>query len=167
MTVRPFPDLLVAVGEEGSDPIVTHAGADVRVDEYARSGHLDRMEADLGDVAGLGVRVVRHGMPWRLTEPGPGTYDWTLWDRMLGACDAAGLEPIVDLLHFGLPDHLHGFVDRGFVDAFARYVDAFLARFPHVSWFTPVNEPGVHALMSARFGLSNDRVADEIGRAHV
>lgn len=161
MTIRPFPDLLVAVGEEGSDPIVTHEGRDHRVDEYAWSGHLDRMDTDLADVAGLGVLVVRHGMPWRLTEPEAGRYDWTLWDRMLGHCERLGLEPIVDLLHFGLPDHLPGYVDRAFVEAFWRYVDAFLARYPQVSWFTPINEPGVHALMSTRLGLWNDRVADE------
>lgn len=161
VAVREFPDLLVSVGEEGSDPIVTHDGGDHRVDEFARSGHLERMAADLGDVAGLGVRVVRHGMPWRLTEPEPGAYGWTLWDRMLATCEAQGLEPIVDLLHFGLPDHLPGFVDRSFVEAFWRYVDAFLARYPQIAWFTPVNEPGVHALMSARFGLWNDRLAAE------
>ncbi|MFM7617806.1 MAG: family 1 glycosylhydrolase [Actinomycetes bacterium] len=161
MTVGDFPDLLVAVGEEGSDPVVAHEGRDHRVDEYARSGHLDRMETDLGDVAGLGVRVVRHGMPWRLAEPEPGTYDWSLWDRMLGVCDTLGLEPIVDLLHFGLPDHLPGFVDPAFVPAFWRYVDAFLARYPQVAWFTPVNEPGIHALMSARFGLWNDRTTGD------
>lgn len=165
MAVRDIPDLLVAVGEEGSDPIVTHDGGDVRVDEFARSGHLDRMEQDLADVAGLGVRAVRHGMPWRRTEPEPGRYDWSLWDRMLTACAAVGLEPIVDLLHFGLPDHHPGFCDPGFVDGFVRYVDAFLARYPEVSWFTPVNEPGVHALMSARLGIWNDRRADDTAYA--
>lgn len=165
MTRREPPELLVAVGEEGSDPVVTHGGRDHRVDEFAASGHLERMETDLADVAGLGVRVLRHGMPWRCTEPEPGVYDWTLWDRMLAACAAHGLEPIVDLLHFGLPDHHRGFVDAGFVDAFGRYVDAFLARYPEVSWFTPVNEPGVHALMSARWGIWNDRVADDAAYA--
>ena len=129
MTRREPPELLVAVGEEGSDPVVTHGGRDHRVDEFAASGHLERMETDLADVAGLGVRVLRHGMPWRCTEPEPGVHDWTLWDRMLAACAAHGLEPIVDLLHFGLPDHYRGFADAGFVDGFGRYVDAFeLAR---------------------------------------
>ena len=63
----------------------------MRVDELTASGHLDRLEADLADVAGLGVDVWRYGMPWRLTEPEPGTYDWTLWDRALDACERAGL----------------------------------------------------------------------------
>jgi hypothetical protein len=160
VTIREFPDLVVAVGEEGSDPIVTHEGRDHRVDEFAASGHLDRMESDLADVAALGVSVMRYGMPWRLTEPAPGEYDWTLWDRALGACADAGLEPVVDLLHFGQPDHYTGFCDPAWVDGFVRYVDAFLARYRDVSWFTPINEPGVHATVSARFGLWNDRRTD-------
>jgi hypothetical protein len=158
---RPFPDFAVAVGEEGSDPLVLHDGAIVRVDEYAASGHYDRMEDDLAAVAALGVRVWRYGMPWRLTEPEPGVYDWTLWDRALAACERRGLEPVIDLCHFGLPDHHGGFCDLGWIDGFIRYVEAFLARYPGPRWFTPVNEPGITATFSARFGIWNDRRATE------
>ncbi len=68
-----FPNFAVASGEEGSDPLVTHNGETVRVDELAASSHLDRMDDDLAAVAGLGVRVWRYGMHWRVTEPEPGT----------------------------------------------------------------------------------------------
>jgi hypothetical protein len=152
-----FPAFAVAVGEEGSDPWVHHDGRLVRVDEYACSGHLDRMDADLADVAALGVRVFRYGMPWRLTEPEPGRYDWALWDRALAACERHGLRPVVDLCHFGLPDHHAGFCDGAWVDAFVRYVDAFLSRYREPRWFTPVNEPGITATFSARHGIWNDR----------
>lgn len=152
-----FPDFAVACGEEGSDPLVTHDGATVRVDEYAASGHLDRMDDDLAAVAGLGVRVWRYGMPWRLTEPEPGTYDWTLWDRALEACDRHGLTPVIDLCHFGLPDHYPGFCDPAWVEGFCRYTDAFLDRYREPTWFTPVNEPGITALSSAMLGGWNDR----------
>ena len=57
MATRPFPDLVVSVGEEGSDPIVSHEGRDHRVDEYALSGHLARMNGDLADVAALQVSL--------------------------------------------------------------------------------------------------------------
>lgn len=154
-----FPDFAVACGEEASDPLVLHEGRVVRVDELAATGHLARLEADLADVAGLGVRVWRYGMPWRLAEPAPGEYDWALWDRALAACDRAGLIPIVDLCHFGLPDHYPGFADPEWVEGFVRYVDAFLARYPEPRWFTPVNEPFITALMSARLGVWNDRRA--------
>jgi beta-glucosidase/6-phospho-beta-glucosidase/beta-galactosidase len=69
------------------------------------------MDEDLRTIRSLGVDLVRYGMPWRLAEPEPGHYDWTMWDRAFAACDTAELEPIVDLLHFGLPDRFAGFAD--------------------------------------------------------
>lgn len=161
MSNMDFPAFAVACGEEGSDPLVLHEGRVVRVDQYRASGHLERLDADLADVAGLGVKVWRYGVPWRLTEPEPGVYDWTLWDRALEACRRHGLDPVIDLCHFGLPDHHGGFCDTGWVDDFARYVDAFLARYPEPRWFTPVNEPGITAMFSALLGMWNDRLASE------
>jgi hypothetical protein len=152
-----FPDFAVACGEEASDPLVLHDGRVVRVDQLAASDHLARMDDDLAAVAGLGVAWWRYGMPWRLVEREPGTYDWSLWDRALAACERHGLEPIIDLCHFGLPDHLPGFCDPSWVDAFARYVDAFLARYPGPRFFTPVNEPSITAQCSGRWGIWNDR----------
>ena len=154
-----FPDFAVASGEEASDPLVLHEGRVVRVDQLGASGHLDRLDDDLADVAGLGVTVWRYGMPWARTEVEPGTYDWSLWDTALAACERHGLTPVVDLCHFGLPDHYPGFCNPAWVDGFRRYVDAFLARYPEPGWFTPVNEPGVTALASARIGFWNDRRA--------
>lgn len=152
-----FPAFAVASGEEASDPWVFHDGGLVRVDELAHSRHLDLQDADLADVAGLGVSVWRYGMPWRLTEPEPGTYDWSLWDRAFAACERHGLIPVVDLCHFGLPDHYDGFCDSAWIDGFGRYVDAFLARYPEPRWFTPVNEPVITASFSALLGMWNDR----------
>ncbi len=152
-----FPDFAVACGEEASDPVVQHDGREVRVDQLAASGHLERMDRDLADVAALGVRVWRYGMPWRLTEPEPGAYDWQWWDRALAACERHGLTPVVDLCHFGLPDHLGGFCEPDWVEAFCRYVDAFLARYREPMWFTPVNEPMITAVCSGLLGIWNDR----------
>jgi len=154
-----FPDFVVSCGEEGSDPLVLHDGEVVRVDEFARSGHLEHMDDDLAAVAGLGVQIWRYGMPWRLTEPAPGEYDWTLWDRALRACERHGLTPVVDLCHFGLPDHYSGFCEPDWVEGFVRYVDAFLARYPEPTLFTPVNEPMVTASCSGLLGFWNDRRA--------
>lgn len=152
-----FPDFAVACGEEASDPTVLHRGEVVRVDELAASRHLEHQDEDLAAVAGLGVSLWRYGMPWRLVEPEPGTYDWTLWDRAFATCDRHGLEPIVDLCHFGLPDHYRGFCEPDWVDGFARYVDAFVTRYPEPRFFTPVNEPMITAAFSALLGWWNDR----------
>ena len=152
-----FPDFAWVVGEEGSDPVVLRDGTPYRHDQFTSSGHYDLMRGDLADVAALGVRIFRYGMPWRLTETAPGRFDWSLWDRAFAACDAAGLEPVVDLCHFGLPDHYLGFCDATWVNGFCDYVDAFLARYPKPRWFTPVNEPAVTAMASALRGAWNDR----------
>ena len=129
----------------------------MRVDELAASGHLRHQDDDLAAVRSLGIGLWRYGMPWRLTEPEPGRYDWTLWDRAFEACDRHGLVPVVDLCHFGLPDHYPGFCDPAWVAGFARYVDAFATRYPDPVFFTPVNEPMITAMSSGRLGAWNDR----------
>lgn len=155
--ITTFPRFAVACGEEASDPIVRHDDADIRVDQLVSSGHLLRQDRDLADVTGLGVELWRYGMPWRLTEPEPGRYDWTLWDRAFAACEANGLTPVVDLCHFGLPDHHSGFCEPAWIDGFSAYVEAFLARYPEPLFFTPVNEPMITAMFSAHLGMWNDR----------
>jgi beta-glucosidase/6-phospho-beta-glucosidase/beta-galactosidase len=154
-----FAEFAVACGEEASDPLVSHGGVLVRVDELTASDHLAHQDADLAAVAGLGVRWWRYGMPWRWTEPEPGVYDWSWWDRALAACERHGLEPIVDLCHFGLPDHYPGFCDPSWVEGFVRYVDAFLGRYRSPIFFTPVNEPSITAQCSGQWGIWNDRRA--------
>ena len=113
MALGAFDGFVWSVGEEGSDPVVAGDHGPIRHDQYEQSGHYDNLEPDLASIAGLGVELVRYGMPWRLTEPEPGVFNWTRWDRALAGAQAAGLTPIVDLLHFGAwndrlksrPDH--------------------------------------------------------------
>jgi hypothetical protein len=162
-----FPDFAWAVGEEGSDPLVLADGAPHRQDQFAQSGHYSHVDDDLRSIAALGVTIVRYGAPWRLSEPEPGHYDWTLWDRALAGCADHGLEPIVDLLHFGLPDCFTGFADQRWVDSFCRYIEAFLDRYPEPRWFTPINEPGVTAENSGCLGMWNDRLASGPDHARI
>lgn len=152
-----FPDFAWGCGEEASDPIVSHAEKIVRVDELALSRHLEHQDDDLAAVAALGLRIWRYGMPWRMVERAPGDYDWTLWDRALAACERHGLEPVIDLCHFGLPDHYPGFCDSSWVAGFIRYAEAFLARYRAPRLFTPINEPFITAFNSGLLGIWNDR----------
>lgn len=153
----PFPDFAWASGEECSTPLVKHRGRTVRVDELASTGHLDRLDRDLADAKALGISVWRYGMPWHRSEVAPGKYDWALWDAALDACEKHALTPVVDLCHFGLPDHYPGFCDPVWVGGFLRYVEAFLDRYPSPRLFTLVNEPTITALHSALLGGWNDR----------
>jgi hypothetical protein len=162
-----FPDFAWAVGEEGSDPVVLADGIPYRQDQFAQSGHYSHYVDDLRSIASLGVKIVRYGVPWRLTEPEPGRYDWTLWDRALAECTKHGLEPIVDLLHFGLPEAFGGFADESWVGSFCRYVEEFLSRYREPRWFTPINEPGVTAENSGCLGMWNDRLASGPDHARI
>ncbi|KAA1192495.1 family 1 glycosylhydrolase [Pseudohalioglobus sediminis] len=156
-----LPEFLWSVGEESSDPWSVKDGQPYRIDQLDYSGHMRHQQADLQSIADLGVRHVRYGMPWRLTETQPGLYDWSLWDRALEACERAGLVPLIDMLHFGQPDFCRGYADPAWVDHFVRYVEAFLARYPQARYFTPVNEPAWTAITAGYLGAWNDRLASE------
>lgn len=159
MTEPPFYWM---VGEESSDPVVTYEGRRVRVDQMESTGHLARLEEDLADVASVGATHLRYGINWRrVQDDGPRTFDWTLWDRALAGCQDAGLVPVVDLLHFGVPDWLDGVADPRLPDAFVRYTEAFLRRYAEPAWFTPVNEPFITAHFSTGIGIWNESVLDE------
>ncbi|QKX17196.1 family 1 glycosylhydrolase [Microbulbifer sp. YPW1] len=156
-----LPDFLWSVGEEGSDPWVSRGNSQYRMDQFTYSQHLEHQDQDLAAIAATGVRYVRYGMPWRLSERSPGVFDWTLWDQAFAACERAGLTPIIDLLHFGLPDYCDGFGNREWISHFKRYVSAFLRRYPEPQYFTPVNEPCFTALGSGYLGVWNDQQASE------
>lgn len=149
------------VGEESSDPVVWYEGRFVRVDQMESTGHLLHMEQDLAAIRSLGVRLVRYGINWRRAEPEPGTYVWDLWDRAFAAFEDLGLEMVVDLLHFGVPDWLSGVADPMLPSSLVRYTERFLARYPNASWFTPVNEPYITAHFSTGIGLWNESIRDE------
>ena len=144
-----FPDFAVASGEEASDPLVLHGGEVVRVDELAGERAPRPARGDLADVAGLGVDVWRYGMPWRLTEPEPGIYDWTLWDRALAACDRAGLSRSSTCATSGCPTTTPASATRRGSRASAATSTPSSPATREPTWFTPVNEPGITALFSA------------------
>jgi beta-glucosidase/6-phospho-beta-glucosidase/beta-galactosidase len=151
--------MLFATGIECSNPRVQHGT--VRRDLLAECGHYDHWEADLGLVADLGVTYLRYGLPTHLTMRGPGQYDWSLPDLVLPRMRDMGIVPILDLLHFGLPDWLGDFQNPDFPEHFAAYAGAVADRYPWIRHWTPVNEIFVTAKLSAREGLWNEQLRDE------
>src|SRR6185295_2635803 len=72
-----------------------------------------------------------------------------------------GPEPIVDLLHFGVPAWLGDFQNPDVPRALAEYAAAFAERYPWIRFYTPVNEMYVCARMSALDGVWNEQLQDE------
>ena len=152
--MQPF---LFATGIENSYPAIRLPdGTRHRVDEMEKTGHYERWREDLGLVKDLGVAVLRYGPPYHRTHLGPGRYDWEFTDQVFGEMRRLGIEPIVDLCHFGVPDWIGDFQNPDFPALFAEYAKAFSERFPWITLYTPVNEIFVAANFSARRGLWNE-----------
>jgi hypothetical protein len=144
----------LCTGIECSTPTIEGG---VRMDELEKTGHYQRFDQDIRMVSELGVRFLRYGIPFHQVCDDPGAYDWAFTDRALDACRRHGVTPIVDLMHFGVPDWLGNYQNRELPDVFGAYARAFAERFPWVRYYTLVNEPFVTANFSARLGYWNER----------
>lgn len=125
------------------------------LDEYALTQHYERWEEDLQLMAALGVNAARYGIPWYRVEPRPGEFDWSWTDRVLETLvNTHGIEPIIDLVHYGAPGWLEGsFLNPDYPERVAAYARAFAERYQGLCyWYTPLNEPRVHAWFAARLG---------------
>ena len=147
-----------ATGIECSAPIV--AGG-VRHDQLLSTGHWTRFAEDAALVRELGIPFLRYGIPFHVVAREPGTFDWDWTDRALAVLREEGIAPIVDLLHFGVPDDIAGIGDPRLVARYVSFVEAFVERYPWIRWFTPVNEPYITALFSGRRGYWNERGTDD------
>lgn len=150
---------IFATGIENSIPTIRNGSH--RVDEYATCGHYDHWRKDFDLVGEMGITHLRYGCPLHTTWTGPDTYDWSFADEKFNDLKARGIEPIMDLCHFGLPDWLGDFQNPDFPALFASYAKAFAQRFPWVQYYTPVNEMLIAATFSARNGWWNEQKADD------
>jgi len=155
-----MPRFLFATGIEGSYPVIPDGrGGTTRHDQMEASDHYRRWREDFDLVAGLGVSHLRWGPPIHTTWLGPGRYDWGFADEALADLAGLGVEPILDLCHFGLPDWLgNTFQNPDFPAEFARYAGDLARRYPRVRFFTPVNEIYICARFSAELGWWNERL---------
>jgi beta-glucosidase len=117
-----------------------------RLDEYELTQHYTHWRQDLELAAGIGFDHIRYGVPWYRVEPAPGRFDWTFTDLVVPAMFELGLEPIIDLVHYGCPLWLdQQFAHRSYPQRVAAYAEAFARRYPRVRCYTPLNEPFVCA----------------------
>jgi beta-glucosidase/6-phospho-beta-glucosidase/beta-galactosidase len=102
--------------------------------------------------------MLRYGPPYHRISLGPNRYDWEFTDQVFTEMQSLGTVPIVDLLHFGLPDWLGDFQNPDFPQHFAAYAVAFAERYPWVKWYTPVNEIYLCARASTLLGFWNEAI---------
>lgn len=91
----------------------------VRLDLIRATGHDKHVARDYRQLRELDFRTVRDGLRWHLIEKTPGKYDWSNWLPMIEAAEAAGLQVIWDLFHYGSPDC----IDQAAPDFAQRFTD--------------------------------------------
>jgi dTDP-4-dehydrorhamnose reductase len=134
-------------------------------DQLIRTGHAHRPD-DIAPIAWLGVPTVRYPVLWERTAPGAlADADWRWSDARLAALRAAGVRPIVGLVHHGSGPRHTSLLDPGFADQLAAYAGAVAARYPWVTDYTPINEPLTTARFSALYGLWYPHARDDLSFA--
>ncbi len=157
-----MPEFMFATGIENSYPTIRLPdGTRKRVDEMEKCGHYTHWQQDFALVQELGIEYLRYGPALYKTFTGPGTYDWSFADEAFHDLKAKRITPIVDLCHFGVPDWLGDFQNPDFPRYFAEYARAFALRYPHIRYFTPINEIFVAAMFSGQYGWWNECLASD------
>lgn len=154
-------NFMFATGIECSNPTIENGR--VRRDLLEECGHYERWREDLSLVHETGIKVLRDGLPIHKIFLGPGKYDWEFADLAMKEIKRLGITPILDLLHFGVPDWLGNFQNPELPVHFADYAEAVVTRYPWVRYFTPVNEIYVSARVSGKDGIWNEQLKSEKG----
>ena len=124
------------------------------LDEYALTQHDVRRDEDLALLASLGVPSARYGIPWYRVNPGPERWDWEWADRPLERLLELGVDPIVDLVHYGVPDWIEGaYLHPDFPARMAEYAARVADRYRgRIHLYTPLNEPRITASQCGYYG---------------
>ncbi|WP_253943823.1 GH1 family beta-glucosidase [Nocardioides marmotae] len=123
--------------------------------------HYHRFPEDVALMKDLGVGGYRLSLSWSRIQPtGAGPVNQQgldFYDRLLDELLAAGVQPMVTLFHWDLPQALEddgGWLNRSTIDRFAEYAAIAAARLgDRVEHWVPVNEPNVVTMMGYGIGM--------------
>ncbi|CAN5227038.1 family 1 glycosylhydrolase [soil metagenome] len=125
----------------------------IGMDELALTQHDRFWGSDIVRAREAGCRVIRYGIRWHVVNPRPRQWDWSSLDGPLELMRHLGMEPIIDVFHFGTPEWLEGgIMSSVFPDFQAELCREFVRRYPWVRWYTPTNEPYIAAQFGGEFG---------------
>ena len=92
-----------------------------RLDLLESTQHDRFAQQDYQRVHDFGIRTIRIAARWHLIEPDPGSYSFDSLAVILDAAAETDTEVLLDLLHFGWPDHIDVF-SPDFKNHFAQFV---------------------------------------------
>ena len=151
-------NFLFATGIECSYPTIQDKnGATIRRDLLEECGHYEHYKTDFQLTVDLGLNVLRYGLPYYAIQTGADIYNWEFADAAMAEMRRLNITPILDLMHFGVPDWIGDYQNPELPIHFANYCDAVAKRYPWVRFYTPVNEIFVTSKFSALDGVWNER----------
>jgi len=132
--------------------------------------HYRRWREDVELLGDLGVNAYRFSIAWpRLHPAGRGPLEQRgldHYDRLIDELLARGIEPVVTLYHWDLPQALEedgGWRSRDTVERFAEYArTCFDAYGDRVSWWLTINEPWIVGLLGYLHGLHAPGHTDDV-----
>jgi beta-glucosidase len=100
------------------------------------------------------VSSVRYGIPWHRINPAPGIWQFEWADEPLERLLELGIQPVVDLVHYGVPPWIeHAYLAPDFASFMAEYAARIAERFRgRIHTYTPLNEPRVTAWYCGKLG---------------
>jgi beta-glucosidase len=130
--------------------------------------HYHRFREDVALMARIGAKAYRFSVSWpRLQPEGTGAVNelgLAFYDRLVDTLLAVGIQPLVNLFHWDLPQALQdrgGFAEPRVVDWFADYAALVAARLgDRVSDWMTFNEPAVFAFLGHADGVHAPGVRD-------
>jgi len=123
--------------------------------------HYHRYRDDVALMADLGLAAYRFSVAWPRIQPdGTGPVEprgLDFYDRLVDELRGAGIEPLVTLYHWDLPQTLEdrgGWTSRETSETFAEYAQAVHARLgDRVRFWTTLNEPWCSAYLGYAAGV--------------
>jgi len=124
------------------------------LDEYELTQHYTQWKTDLKLISEIGVKTIRYGLPWHRINPARDKWDWGWTDGVLERLFEYGIDPIIDLVHYGTPAWIEGaFLNPDLPERMSEYAARVAERFKgRIRAFTPLNEPRITAWYCGKLG---------------
>lgn len=106
--------------------------------------HNRNAEYDLDTMHELGLKTVRVGIEWARIEPRPGEFDPQAirrYRQIIEFMQVRGIDPVITLQHFTLPEWMDGWHDPHMPEYFERYTQELLKYFDDTKHWITINEP--------------------------
>ncbi|WP_050638213.1 glycoside hydrolase family 1 protein [Candidatus Stoquefichus sp. SB1] len=122
-------DTLVVTPEKGIVPMFC--------DTKVATDHYHHYKEDIDLMAEMGFKAYRFSVVWSRIHPQgddevPNQKGLDYYEDMVDYLLEKGIEPVVSLVHFDMPDHLlrkyNGFLNKQVIDFYAKHVEAVVSR---------------------------------------